>query len=694
MKRFFIVLPLMSLLIGCLHGREKPIPTPQPQRPPTVQPEAPEPAAIPLPDLLPLKGRLICLDPGHGGRWPGAVAPSNGLRESDVNLRVALRLRDLLMQAGAHVLLTREDDSALNPERLSLDLAARAQVANREGAEVFLSIHHNADPASPSSKNDLEVYYKRRDDGASLDLAQALTRALAIRLRRDAVAKRLLPGNYKVIRTTRVPAVLIESSYLTQPRNAAFLATPAAVDAEAGALLAGLALYFALDPPRVAQLRIESNSDAKSHGILLKVQPGTPLDPDSLQVLLDGRPAPGHSNPIPDGMVYAFTEMLPNGDHTACIRIRSHLGAALASSIPFRVERPAARLRVSQEPRLIHPDTPIELMLEATVQDAFGSPVADGTEVVLLETGQTHRTVSGQARFYLPLTSCPDVLTFTSGEAYAETKPTFGPRALRTIRCLDLRTGQPVGNVAAFVNERPVSTATPEGWIAVPSEAGEVRLIREGYEPRALHLQQPHTLVELAPVAGGVLQGRRIVIDPPYGAGEAGTIGPSGMRASDYSLDVARRLAALLTKAGADAILTRPDDSDPTALQRLAFADDTRTDVFITISFGVPIEIARLLDETGHTRRDLTSYVAHYPGSSDGARLAAAIATRLGGIPTTSSVYYLIQQTPCPAVLVQPATIADPAAETRYLAATERRTIAQSIYEALLFYFSPQEPLE
>ena len=79
-------------------------------------------------DISALEGRRIVIDPGHGGRWPGAVGP-NGVREADVNLGVGLHLWGLLTEAGVQVELSRTADSAVStlPDpTLKDDLQARA----------------------------------------------------------------------------------------------------------------------------------------------------------------------------------------------------------------------------------------------------------------------------------------------------------------------------------------------------------------------------------------------------------------------------------------------------------------------------------------------------------------------------------------------------------------------------------------
>lgn len=96
-----------------------------------------QPESIPLVKQLGLKVKTIVIDPGHGGKDPGAVSKS-GLFEKDVVLDVAKRLRALLERTGAYkIYLTRETD-------IYIPLKERTTFANEKGADVFISIHINA----------------------------------------------------------------------------------------------------------------------------------------------------------------------------------------------------------------------------------------------------------------------------------------------------------------------------------------------------------------------------------------------------------------------------------------------------------------------------------------------------------------------------------------------------------------------
>jgi len=108
--------------------------------------------------VLLAKGRKlkrVILDPGHGGRFPGACA--HGLEEKEVNLSVARKVKGLLEDQGIEVLMTRSRDTELS-EDLSTDLDLRCDFANSKRADVFVSIHANAGPPSATG---FEVYIPR-----------------------------------------------------------------------------------------------------------------------------------------------------------------------------------------------------------------------------------------------------------------------------------------------------------------------------------------------------------------------------------------------------------------------------------------------------------------------------------------------------------------------------------------------------
>ncbi|HXE56466.1 MAG TPA: N-acetylmuramoyl-L-alanine amidase, partial [Gemmatimonadales bacterium] len=187
------------------------------RRPPEIDPDRP------------LRGLLIALDPGHGppeGRW----GPTR-LTESEANLAIALRLRHLLERAGARVLLTRTDTSAVG-------LYDRPRLATEAGAHLFVSIHNNAlpDGVNPFENNGTSTFYFHPH---SYELARALQEELVAELGlRDLGVGR---ASLAVVRwPTWFPAALTESMFFMIPEQEAALRDPAVQERIARAHLRAL----------------------------------------------------------------------------------------------------------------------------------------------------------------------------------------------------------------------------------------------------------------------------------------------------------------------------------------------------------------------------------------------------------------------------------------------------------------------
>jgi N-acetylmuramoyl-L-alanine amidase len=199
-----------------------------------------------------LEGVKICLDPGHGGdaHKRGYKRGPTGVREAEMNLRVGKYLRDLLEAAGAEAKLTREADVASS-------LKQRAEVANEWGADIFVSLHHNA--IGKPNVNRTTVWHHKGVDyrPSNVDLARYLCLGLydSIMLEQitgDALKSDQLmyEGGFGILRHAKVTAALTESSFFTQPEEEQRLRDPAYNLLEAYGLFLGLAKYAAAGLPR------------------------------------------------------------------------------------------------------------------------------------------------------------------------------------------------------------------------------------------------------------------------------------------------------------------------------------------------------------------------------------------------------------------------------------------------------------
>lgn len=191
----------------------------------------------PLPPLDQLpnvasKRVLVTIDPGHGGRDPGAVG-IGGLRETDIVLDVGLQVADLLKEHGVEVILTRRDER-------EIDLEPRVAAANRANADLFVSIHANAISMSRPDVNGVETYFYR--SAAAEEFATVMQASLL-----DATgmnSRGVKEARFFVLRRTSMPAILVELGFVTGAEDAPRLADPEFRDLLAQAVTRGILHYI------------------------------------------------------------------------------------------------------------------------------------------------------------------------------------------------------------------------------------------------------------------------------------------------------------------------------------------------------------------------------------------------------------------------------------------------------------------
>jgi len=174
-------------------------------------------AIIPL--FVPQRNRLlICLDPGHGGKFPGAV--SAGVKEANVNFRYVHRLSSLL-RLHFDIIWTRISDNHLS-HILSKDLIKRAEIANENEADLFISVHCNAseDPGA----HGFEIWTSRGETDADR-FADSVFNSVSKLIPELALRIDLSDGDtdkeadFAVLRKTRMPAILLELGFLSNEKE-------------------------------------------------------------------------------------------------------------------------------------------------------------------------------------------------------------------------------------------------------------------------------------------------------------------------------------------------------------------------------------------------------------------------------------------------------------------------------------------
>ncbi|MBP1967476.1 N-acetylmuramoyl-L-alanine amidase CwlD [Paenibacillus aceris] len=197
---------------------------------------------------LPLSGKTIALDAGHGGPDGGASSKA-GVIEKDINLAITLQLRDYLQQAGAIVVMTRETDTDLADagtkgysKRKTEDLHNRADMIKEKNADMFLSVHLNSIP-SPKWKGAQTFYYTNNPNNSNL--ATLIQLELKRNLENtDRVAK---PADKTVylLKTLKIPSALVEVGFLSNPEEARLLADEKYQKMVAASIYQGVLRFYA-----------------------------------------------------------------------------------------------------------------------------------------------------------------------------------------------------------------------------------------------------------------------------------------------------------------------------------------------------------------------------------------------------------------------------------------------------------------
>ncbi|HRS27581.1 MAG TPA: N-acetylmuramoyl-L-alanine amidase [Phycisphaerae bacterium] len=280
---------LVVLALSGVFKHSDPVPPlPPPPDPVTTPPAAYDWTAHPDPEFpLPpyacyLQDVLIVLDPGHGGRSdrPNWKRGPTGLEEAVVNLRVAQFLREFLTEVGAQVVMTREDDVYLDPD-IAVDNRKRIELANRLKADLFVSIHHNGDDA-PDANYTTVFYHGGPDDSpasrcaarfllSGINDALRLTQHLPCAMLSD---RALFKTGLLVLREARVPAVLVEASFHSNPEEEDRLRDPLYNRREAYGYFLGLARWAHAGLPRVHLVDPPPGKPCTGKAVTLKLDDG------------------------------------------------------------------------------------------------------------------------------------------------------------------------------------------------------------------------------------------------------------------------------------------------------------------------------------------------------------------------------------------------------------------------------------
>ncbi|MCH7549896.1 MAG: N-acetylmuramoyl-L-alanine amidase, partial [Candidatus Krumholzibacteriota bacterium] len=579
---------------------------------------------------------------------------------------------------------------------LAGDLQARVDMADSLQPDIFVSIHHNAQPQREPDRNLIETYYKAGDP-ASLDLAFSVHRHLMRNLGIDAGEVR--QGNYYVLRENDVPSILGESSYLTHPPVEAKLQLSDTQRLEAEAYFLGILDYFSRGLPRI---RAVTDSDSVRRSVpeltfAVADDGGFGIDPDGVDLRINGRAVHAIFDRADDDagdyrslVRYRMPHNSANGAYEVTLSVRNLGGNTSALHVHrFAIDHPAVMAVFDPSPAVLPPGGAGEVHMRVRLLDRRGVPVADG-KPVRAQSGPGADRVHGMTRdggFEFPIRYEADGSLTISVSCDGET---FSTRLVRgggdttprwkSIRVLDRVTGSPVTSVRLEGGAGQIDVSSPGRYYV--ARDGPVTIGAPGYMPRSFD-SLPGDTIRLNPWFGGTLIGLRFVLDPEAGRLADVGMGPLGLSAAWVNLRVAHYLTGFLRTAGADVLLTRTNEEVPTPQDIARMTNRYGADRYIEIRHrALPGDSA------------LATRTYHFPGSSNGSRMAADVGAVLArrlphpARPAASLVTYPLQQTACPAIVIDYPSIADRTEELRLDTSRYLREQAYATFVGILEHYA------
>jgi N-acetylmuramoyl-L-alanine amidase len=303
------------------------------------------------PNLNILKGKRICLDPGHGATaaTDSFRQGATGEREEWIDLRVATMLKEMLEKAGAIVIITRTKDE-------DIPLKRRADIAIEQKADIFISIHHNGTDQDLEVNYPLIFYWKdAKNNPASVDLAKRVLAHIQKNLglpRGDLYSDYLVfPGTGTgVLRMTysAMPGIIGEASFFTNPAEEQRLKQTEYNKKEAEAYFAAIVEYFSSGMPIAQLIEPKPGEKLPAENTRIRFQlndglGGYKMDEKSIKVIFNGDDIPfKFSNK--DGILTIETSNLRGGEQILQIYAKNSNGQSLHPKLYyFQLTGPAEK---------------------------------------------------------------------------------------------------------------------------------------------------------------------------------------------------------------------------------------------------------------------------------------------------------------------------------------------------------------
>ncbi len=185
------------------------------------------------------RSAVVMIDPGHGGKDPGAIGIDN-LREVDVILPIALQVSEILKKNGVTTNLTRDRDYFVG-------LNERVQMSAQAGATIFVSIHANSIDNRPDV-NGLETYYYQTGADLAQTVHNKIINVFNVDLKIPLPDRHTRSARFLVLRKSDIPAILVEVGYVSSPAESRKLSQAQYQTKMARAIAQGILTYLQKNP--------------------------------------------------------------------------------------------------------------------------------------------------------------------------------------------------------------------------------------------------------------------------------------------------------------------------------------------------------------------------------------------------------------------------------------------------------------
>ena len=392
-----------------------------------------------------MKGIKVCLDPGHGGdqNMKRYKRGPTDYREAIMNFKVANYLKEFLEESGAIVKLTREGD-------YEISLADRVKLANEWGADLFLSIHHNA--ATPTVNRTTTWFHFDPDfQPANVDFARYIQHGVADALRLpqiDGVPLKsdqlMYDTGFGVLRGLNMVACLCEASFFTHPYEEYRLKKDNYLKREAYGHYLGFARYIWGGIPKAYLSNPEEGGSVHTKTPTLELFANTGfrtrkysgsdkhwIFSDSVTATVDGKKLPATFNKEKGIIEVKVEEPLTTGEHVVMGGFRNYNGNySHPLEQKFIVDPPVNKIIVSASDESVIKNSTVGISINVIDED--GEPVLDGTIVYL---GVNKGSVKN------------DTLKTKDGMAYTDYLASDMPKEIRIIAVSEGRFGSSKINV-------------------------------------------------------------------------------------------------------------------------------------------------------------------------------------------------------------------------------------------------------